>query len=66
MRKFYIFLFFFDVFSKQGQICLHANSLQEVESFKNLIGFAILTTWVPKNYFWQNLSAIFHALVVQI
>ena len=36
---FFIFLYFLWYFSKLGQICLHANSLQEVESLKTLGGF---------------------------
>ena len=41
MRKFYIILVFlyFLGFLKLGQICRHANSLQEVESLKTLGGF---------------------------
>ena len=36
---FFIFLYFLLYFSKLGQICLHANSLQKVESLKTLGGF---------------------------
>ena len=35
----FFFIFFDFFFSKLGQICLHANSLQEVESLKTLGGF---------------------------
>ena len=36
---FFIFLYFLWYFSKLGQIFLHGNSLQEVESLKTLCGF---------------------------
>ena len=63
---FLFFFIFFDIFQNWVKFVCMQIHCKTLNLWKLLVVFAILTTWVPLNYFWQNLRAIYHALVVQI